>query len=98
VDATQARTSLIEGAVALDVREPDEFAGEHIPEALHIPLGELARRAGELPADRPVVAYCGHGERAATAISILERAGHTTLINLEGGITAWRQANLPLAV
>jgi len=98
VDAAQARESLIDGALALDVRERDEYAGEHIPEALHIPLGELARRVEELPAGRPIVAYCGHGERAASAVSILERAGHTGLMNLDGGIEAWRRADLPRTV
>jgi glyoxylase-like metal-dependent hydrolase (beta-lactamase superfamily II)/rhodanese-related sulfurtransferase len=97
VDAAEARRSLAAGALALDVREPDEFAGEHIPDAIHIPLGELTRRVGEVPDDRPIVTYCGHGERAASAGSLLERAGRQAALNLNGGIEAWRDAGLAVA-
>jgi len=96
VDAVGARRSLQEGAVALDVREPDEYAAGHLPGAVHIPLGQLAARNGELPRDRPIVTYCGHGERAATALSLLEQAGLTPLANLGGGIEAWEAAPLPV--
>jgi rhodanese-related sulfurtransferase len=98
VDAAEARASAVEGATVLDVRERDEYAAGHVPEAVHIPLGELAARVDELPADRPVVAYCGHGERSGTALSILERAGRGELLNLDGGIGAWQEGGLPVAV
>ncbi|MEX2227415.1 MAG: rhodanese-like domain-containing protein [Dehalococcoidia bacterium] len=91
-DAAEVRGSLLAGATALDVRERDEYAAEHIPGAIHVPLGELARRVDELPDDRPIVAYCGHGERAASATSLLERAGHKVVTNLDGGMGAWRDA------
>jgi len=68
-----------EGAVALDVREPSEFASGHIDNALHIPLGEMPNRLSDLPQGQPILAYCGHGERAFTAASILERAGYRGL-------------------
>ena len=96
VSAAEARLALLDGALALDVREPDEFRAGRLPEAVHIPLGELAARASELPRDRPIVAYCGHGERAASAASILERAGHAAVSNLCGGIGAWQAARLPV--
>lgn len=95
IDAARARDALREGALALDVRERDEYGTGHIPGALHVPLGELARRVDEIPGDRPAVVYCGHGERAASAVSILDRAGHTGLMNLDGGIDAWRESHLP---
>jgi rhodanese-related sulfurtransferase len=98
VDAAEARAAAVEGATVLDVRERDEYAAGHVPEAVHIPLGELAARVDELPADRPVVAYCGHGERSGTALSILERAGRGELLNLDGGIGAWQEGGLPVAV
>ncbi len=88
------RSLLVDGALGLDVREPQEFAAGHIPRALHIPLGELASRASELPVDRPIVTYCGHGERSATALSLLERLGFRSLINFDGGFGAWQQAGL----
>jgi glyoxylase-like metal-dependent hydrolase (beta-lactamase superfamily II)/rhodanese-related sulfurtransferase len=76
----------------LDVREPEEFIGPlgHIAGALLIPLGELAKRAGELAKDRPVVAVCRAGGRSAQATVILQQAGFTDVANLTGGMLRWR--------
>ncbi|TAK60309.1 MAG: hypothetical protein EPO22_09405 [Dehalococcoidia bacterium] len=92
VDASEARRWLLSGASALDVREPDEYQRGHVPDAIHVPLGQLAGRLDEIPRDRPVVAYCGHGERSSTAVSLLERAGCMIALNLDGGMDAWRAA------
>jgi hydroxyacylglutathione hydrolase len=97
VGAAGARKALLDGALALDVREPDEYAAGHIDGALHVPLGELAERIERLPEGRPVVTYCGHGERAATAVSLLERAGLGPPLNLDGGFGAWEEAGYPVA-
>ncbi len=94
VDANEAGRLVANGATALDVREANEFAEGHIPGAVHIPLGELERRAIEIRSDRPIVTYCGHGERSATALSLLERLGFAPLANLDGGIDAWQEAGL----
>ena len=83
---------MLAGAVALDVREPNEFAAGHIADAISIPLGQLEARISELPKDRPIVAYCGHGERAASGVSVLERAGFEKLLNLDSGFGVWEQA------
>jgi hydroxyacylglutathione hydrolase len=64
-----------EGAIVLDVREPSEFEAGHVEGAIHIPLGALPRRLDALPRDRRIVAYCGGGDRSATAVSVLERHG-----------------------
>lgn len=95
--AVQAKDYLMQGAVALDVREPDEYAAGHIPDAVHIPLGRLAQSIDRVPSGRPVVVYCGHGERASTAASILEDAGFRDLVNLDGGIGAWEEAGLGIS-
>ncbi|HLZ69954.1 MAG TPA: MBL fold metallo-hydrolase [Dehalococcoidia bacterium] len=98
VQAAAARAQLLAGALALDVREPGEYAAGHLPEALHVPLGRLAGELSRLPRDRPLVVYCGHGERAATAVSLLERAGFAgPLLNLDGGIGSWIAAGLSAA-
>jgi glyoxylase-like metal-dependent hydrolase (beta-lactamase superfamily II) len=92
ITAAAAKRALLDGATVLDVREPSEFASGHIPDALNVPLGKLAGRVSEVPRDRPVVAYCGHGERSATALSLLERSGRADLLNLDGGLGAWSDA------
>ena len=100
VDAAAARAALLGGAVAIDVREAGEYATGHLPDALRVPLGTLAgvEQLAALPRDRPILAYCGHGERSATAVSLLERAGFTEpMFNLDGGFDAWREAGFTVA-
>jgi glyoxylase-like metal-dependent hydrolase (beta-lactamase superfamily II)/rhodanese-related sulfurtransferase len=67
----------------VDVRQDAEFAAGHVPGAVHIELGGLIARTDDAP-QGPVVA-CGHGERAMTAASLLERAGHSDIAVLDGG-------------
>lgn len=80
----------------LDVRERDEFNGPlgHIKDAVLIPLGDLASRAGELDKDRPVVAVCRSGSRSAQANVILAKAGFDKIANLPGGMLRWRAEDL----
>jgi glyoxylase-like metal-dependent hydrolase (beta-lactamase superfamily II)/rhodanese-related sulfurtransferase len=66
----------------LDVRQGTEFVAGHVRGAAHLELGALAAHTADVPAG--VVVACGHGERAMTAASILERAGHTDLTVLAG--------------
>lgn len=71
----------------LDVRQANEFASGHLPGALHIELGSLAE-ANDLPPG-PLAVMCGHGERAMTGASLLERAGRRDLTVLLGGAGDW---------
>lgn len=96
-DAKRARKLVLQGAVTLDVREPSEYEAGHIDGTLHVPLGKLAGKAQTLPSDRPIVVYCGHGERSSTGISLLEAAGLRDLVNLDGGIEAWANAGYNVA-
>lgn len=79
----------------LDVREPDEWVAGHIAGAQHIPLGQLRDRLGEVPKDRTILAICRHGNRSEAATRGLRTLGYT-VENLEGGVTAWSRAGLPL--
>jgi hydroxyacylglutathione hydrolase len=80
-------------ATLLDVRQHAEVAARRIPGALHLELGDLI--AGHLPPVGPVIAFCGHGERSATAVSLLERAGFDAA-GLDGGIASWERSGLPV--
>jgi hydroxyacylglutathione hydrolase len=75
----------------LDIRQDAEFSAGHLPGARHIELGSLAQHLAELPRE-PTLVMCGHGERAAGAASLLERAGHRDLAVLAGGPDEWAQA------
>lgn len=73
----------------VDVREPAEWVDGHIPGALHIPLGDLEERSGEIPRDREVVMVCRSGRRSEMACRYLAGIGHTRIHNLKGGMLAW---------
>ncbi len=74
----------------LDVRQDAEFLAGHVPGAAHIELGDLPGREQAAPAG--AVVMCGHGERAMTAASLLQRAGHHGLAVLAGGAQDWAAA------
>lgn len=80
----------------LDVREDGEWREGHIPGATHIPLGELQKRINEIPRTCPVAVTCAHGQRASSAVSLLQREGLQQVENIVGGTSAWEKADLPL--
>jgi ArsR family transcriptional regulator len=89
---------LHDGAVTvLDVRPEDEFAVGHLPDALNIPLAELERRLGELPADREVIAYCRgpYCVLSFEAVAALRERGYLVR-RLEDGYPEWKAAGLPV--
>lgn len=82
----------------LDLREPKEFDGRTLPNAVHVPLSQLASRSAELAkyVSRPVVAFCDRGQRSRAAAAVLAKQGFTEIYNLSGGFKAWRDAGLPV--
>lgn len=75
--------------LVVDVREPWEFAHCRIDGSLSVPLGQLAARMSELPAERDLVLVCHHGSRSQHAAMLLARRGYAGVHNLRGGIEAW---------
>ncbi|MCP9926950.1 rhodanese-like domain-containing protein [Cyanobium sp. CH-040] len=84
----------------LDVRSSAEIEGPdgRVAGSLAIPLPELERRSGEIPADRPVVVVCHSGSRSALATQQLLRAGRSEVANLRGGLRRWADEGYPLEV
>lgn len=82
-------------ALVLDVRNPDEWEDQygHIEGARQIPLPELSARAKEIEGwkEKPVVLVCRSGRRSQTAAEMLAAQGFRQVINLEGGMIAWRE-------
>lgn len=84
------------GAVHLiDVRSVSEWNDGHIPQATHQFLGKLPTTLRAIPRDKPVVTQCQSGMRSAVAASLLVGAG-IEVINLAGGINAWKKGSLAL--
>jgi rhodanese-related sulfurtransferase len=84
-----------DGAWLLDVREDDEWAAGHAPQATHIPLGELGARAAEVPMDEDVYVICRSGARSGRAAQALNGAGWKAL-NVAGGMQDWAAAGRPM--
>ncbi len=77
----------------LDVREAHEYATGHLPGAVLLPLGELAKGVASLPRQHPMVVYCHSGRRSAQAVERLQTEfGLVNLLNLTGGIVAWQES------
>lgn len=74
----------------VDVRQPGEYARGHLPGAILIPLGDLAKRFTELDFDRDTIVYCRSGVRSKTACQILARLGIDQVHNMEGGINSYQ--------
>ena len=86
-----------ESAWVLDVREDKEIQDGMIPDARRIALSELPKRVGELQGQRgPVIAYCRNGIQSHRACQLLAREGVAPVYSLKGGVTAWREAGMPL--
>ena len=84
-------------AQVVDVRNQKEWASGHIQNAMHIPLGELPQRAGEISDQSPVITVCGSGYRSSIAASLLQAQGFGNVSSMDGGMTAWNRRKLPTA-
>jgi hydroxyacylglutathione hydrolase len=90
----ELRERLLRGdpLVVLDVRQAHEWRIGHMPFAITQEAGDLRKGNPDLPRDRLIAAHCGHGERAATALSLLEQRGYKDLALVTGGMDEWRAA------
>ncbi|RPJ27326.1 MAG: molybdopterin-synthase adenylyltransferase MoeB [Chloroflexi bacterium] len=83
----------------VDVREPHELEISRLPDAVNIPLGQLAARLAELDSAEEMVIFCKSGSRSARGLELLASAGFKKVKNLKGGINAWAKevdTNLPI--
>ena len=87
-----------EGALLLDVRTQAEFDAGHILDARHVPQDQVASSAESLKKykDKVVIACCESGMRSGAAARVLQAQGFGKVVNLKGGLQAWRAENLPL--
>ncbi|MDH5393295.1 MAG: rhodanese-like domain-containing protein [Gammaproteobacteria bacterium] len=88
-----------DNAIIIDVRETKEFNDGHLKDAVHIPLSDLKKRLDELSKykNKTVIAYCRSGSRSYSACKTLKKAGFEAVSNLQGGIMAWQNQNMPVS-
>jgi phage shock protein E len=86
------------GLVVLDVRTPAEFAAGHIASAIDLDLNgaTFQSEVAKLDPATPYFVYCHSGNRSAQASAYLQQQGFTSIYELQGGITAWQSAGLPV--
>jgi len=97
IDPGTANARLVAGELQLlDVRNADEWDGGHVSGAHNIPVGPLVRGADGLDRNRPVAVMCAAGYRSSLGASALKQRGYDNVINVVGGMDAWRAAGLPV--
>jgi rhodanese-related sulfurtransferase len=74
----------------IDVRTPAEYKGHHINEFKNIPLNLLKSKLDKLDKEKEVVLICQSGMRSSQAANILKKSGFTDVVNVRGGMSAWR--------
>ena len=84
--------------IVLDIRDASEYSQGHIVDSIHIPYTQVEKRIGELESykDRPIIIVCKMGQHSGLVGSQLRKAGFGQVSRLSGGISEWKNANLPL--
>ena len=92
--AAKAKSS---DAVIVDVRDPDEFGDNHIPDAINLSRGTIEFEVEEKFPDRntEIICHCGGGGRSALAAESLQKMGYKNVRSMDGGFRAWKVAGLP---
>lgn len=97
IDVAELARRRAEGAVLIDVREPDEYDAVHVPGAQLIPLGTVPDRLDDVPVSGgPVYVICAKGGRSYRAAEFYRSKG-IDAVNVAGGTTAWVEAGHPTA-
>lgn len=98
VGPTEAVLMANQGALMLDVRNDEQYAEGHIIDARHVRGSDLESSADALKKykEKAVVVYCDTGGTSGAAARVLRSKGFTKVVNLRGGLQAWKQENLPL--
>lgn len=96
MSVAELASELHKNLFVLDVRGDAEWASGHIAGARHIMGGEVPERLREIPRDETIHVMCGGGYRSSVAASVLRAAGYTQVVNVVGGMEAWKRSHLPL--
>ena len=100
LSVVQAVDAIRQCDVLIDVREADEFAQGHLPNAVHMSRGMLEFKLSASPQfqsrDLKVVLYCKTSGRAALCAKAMQEMGYLHVVSIAGGIDAWMAAGLPV--
>lgn len=97
LDTLSATRLMNEGnSLVIDIRGNGEFNAGHLPNSKNIPLADIEKRIDEIPAGKKVLVVCENGQTSGKASAMLKKAGREEVFGLGGGVSAWRQAGLPI--
>lgn len=95
----QSRITLTSGAVIIDIRTEEEFVSGHLADAINKDFykrGEFRQYIETLDKEKTYFVYCNSGNRSDSALSLFKAAGIPNVVEMSGGITAWKASNLPI--
>lgn len=97
ISPEDAAAKLREGAILIDIREPDEHARARIPGATNLPLSRLEEAELAVHAGQPVLFHCRSGARTeGHSDRLAAKAGLCEAYIVTGGLQAWQKAGLPV--
>ena len=87
-----------EKGLVIDVCSAEEFAASHINGAVNVPLDQLEARLPSVAKNKsiPLILVCAAGARSKRAQAMAQKLGYEKVHSLQGGLTAWKEANLPV--
>jgi len=91
VSSAKAKELIASGARLIDVREPEEYSVEHLPNAISIPLSSLSQSKIDELMSHKLVVYCQTGKRSYVAVTQLRELGHADCFSIAGGINNWQE-------
>lgn len=97
ISPNESKERLEHGAIAIDVRELENFREAHLQGAKHLSRGLIELEIEEEIPDleTPIICYCGGGSRAALVAESLQKMGYKNVRSIRGGLRAWKEAGLP---
>jgi rhodanese-related sulfurtransferase len=98
ISANDAKRLIERGALVVDIREPDEYAREHIPHAISRPVSGLTQGTLDIDKASQIIFHCKSGGRTRSNAARLASAASCEAFMLEGGLDAWKRAGLPVEV
>jgi rhodanese-related sulfurtransferase len=86
-----------QGARVVDIREQTQFDAGHIVNSVHIPAAELDQESDKrLKSAKSIILVCDNGSKSSQCIGPMKKSGRENVFSLQGGLTSWRQENLPV--
>ena len=92
INVEQAKQMCANGAVMVDIRDPESFASGHPVGAIHLDNHSIAEFVAQADLDVPTIVICYHGHSSQSAAAYLHSLDFSDLYSMDGGFEEWRQA------